>query len=131
MKHANNAWRTALLACALCCLIPTARACGHCLEDRVASVYDHALVEHSKQNKQVMMYLVWDGPVDRNAATRQWLLKALGAVRGVVAHSVRVSLEPPTIALAYDPLQTRSADLEKALQGKLSAKGMTASALPM
>ena len=131
MKHANNAWRTALLACALCCLIPTARACGHCLEDRVALVYDHALVEHSKQNKQVMMYLVFDGPVDRTAATRQWLLKALGAVPGVVAHSVRVSLEPPTIALAYDPLHTRSVDLEKALQGKLSAKGMTASALPM
>lgn len=106
-------------------------ACGHCLEDRVASVYDHALVEHSKQHKQTMMYLVWDGPVDRTAATRQWLLKALGAVPGVVANSVRVSMEPPTIALAYDPQRTRAADLEKALQGKLAAKGFTASSLPM
>ena len=106
-------------------------ACGHCLEDRVASVYDHTLVEHSKQHKQTMMYLVWDGPVDRTAATRQWLLKALGAVPGVVANSVRVSMEPPTIALAYDPLRTRAADLEKALQSKLAAKGLTASSLPM
>ncbi len=106
-------------------------ACGHCLEDRVASVYDHALVEHSKQHKQTMMYLVWDGPVDRSAATRQWLLKALGAVPGVVANSVRVSMEPPTIALAYDPLRTRAVDLEKALQAKLAAKGLIASSLPM
>jgi hypothetical protein len=40
-------------------------------------------------------------------------------------------MEPPTIALAYDPLHTRATDLEKALQAKLAAKGMTASALPM
>jgi copper chaperone CopZ len=106
-------------------------ACGHCLEDRVASVYDHALVEHSKLHKQTLMYLVWDGPVDRSTATRQWLLKTIGAVPGVVVHSVRVSIEPPTIALAYDPLSTRAADLEKALQAKLAAKGLTASSLPM
>ena len=78
-----------------------------------------------------MMYLVWDGPVDRTAATRQWLLKAIGAVQGVVVHSVRVSMEPPTIALAYDPLRIRAVDLEKSLQGKLAAKGFTASSLPM
>jgi hypothetical protein len=101
------------------------------LEDRVASVYDHALVERSKQHKQTLMYLVWDGPVDRTAATRQWLLKAISTVQGVVSQSVRVSMEPPTIALAYDPLHTRATDLEKELQTKLAAKGLTASALPM
>ncbi len=131
MKHATAGWRQALLTCALCVIGPVAIACGHCLEDRVASVYDHALVERSKQHKQTLMYLVWDGPVDRTAATRLWLLKAISAVQGVVGQSVRVSMEPPTIALAYDPLHTRATDLEKALQAKLAAKGMTASALPM
>ena len=131
MKPASKPWRSASLACAMACLTPVAMACGHCMEDRVASVYDHALVEHSKKSKQLMMYLVWDGPVDRTAATRQWLLKALGGVPGVTAKSVRVSLDPPTMALAYDPVHTSSADLEKAIQGKLSAKGLTASALPM
>lgn len=131
MSYACSPWRQVLLTCALSAIAPAAMACGHCLEDRVASVYDHALVEHSKQHKQTMMYLVWDGPVDRTAATRQWLLKALGAVPGVVANSVRVSMDPPTIALAYDPQRTRAADLEKALQSKLAAKGLTASSLPM
>ena len=131
MSYACSPWRRALLASALCTMPVLSMACGHCLEDRVASVYDHALVEQAKQHRQTMMYLVWDGPVDRTAATRQWLLKAIGAVQGVVAHSVRVSMEPPTIALAYDPLRTRAADLEKVLQGKLAAKGLTASSLPM
>lgn len=49
----------------------------------------------------------------------------------MAAKSVRVSLDPPTIALGYDPVPTSSADLERAIQGKLSAKGLTASALPM
>jgi len=106
-------------------------ACGHCLEDRVASVYDHALTSRSAQQGQTMMYLTWEGPIDRTAATRQWLIKAIGAVQGVVGHSVRVSMEPPTIALAFDPLHTRASDIEKAIQRKLATKGMTASALPM
>ena len=131
MSYACSPWRRSLLASALCAMPVLSMACGHCLEDRVASVYDHALVEHSKQHKQTMMYLVWDGPVDRSAATRQWLLKAISAVQGVVGHSVRVSMEPPTIALAYDPLRTRAVDLEKAFQAKLAAKGLTASSLPM
>jgi hypothetical protein len=57
--------------------------------------------------------------------------QSFGAVPGLAAKSVRVSLDPPTIALAYDPVHTSSADLEKAIQGKLSAKGLTGSALPM
>ena len=131
MSYADSPWRQALLASALCAMPVLGMACGHCLEDRVASVYDHALVAHSKLHKQTLMYLVWDGPVDRTPATRQWLLKAIGAIQGVVGASVRVSMEPPTIALAYDPLRTRAADLEKALQAKLAVKGLTASSLPM
>ena len=53
-----------------------------------------------------------------------------GMVPGVVAGSVRVSLEPPTIALAFDAARAKAAALESALQGSLASRGATASSLP-
>lgn len=120
----------ALLCAAGLLLAPLAAlACGHCLEDRIASVYDHSAVERAKLQKHTLMYLVWDGPLTHDAATRRWLVRTVAAVPGVVAGSVRVSLEPPTIALAFDAARTKAAALESALQGSLASRGATASSL--
>ena len=54
----------ALLFASAIALAPLAAlACGHCLEDRIASVYDHSAVERAKLQKHTLMYLVWDGPL--------------------------------------------------------------------
>ena len=66
----------------------SAWACGHCLEDRIASVYDHALVERSQRQGRKIMYLRWDGPVVRDAA----LSRAMAAAAaGVAANGIRPS----------------------------------------
>ena len=105
-------------------------ACGHCLEDRIASVYDHALVERSHRQGRTIMYLRWDGPVARDAALGRAMAAAAAGVAGVSAADVRVALEPPTLAVPYDPRQISADALEKALALRLRRMKMTVDALP-
>ena len=105
-------------------------ACGHCLEDRIASVYDHALASRSAQQGQAMMYLTWDGPVAHDENTRKRLLEQTAQVPGVVHDSVRVALEPATIGLAFKPKQTNRDAVETALKQRLAKSHISASSLP-
>ena len=105
-------------------------ACGHCLEDRIASVYDHALVERSQQQGRKIMYLRWDGPVVRDAALSRAMAAAAAGVAGVKALDVRVALEPPTLAVPYDPRHMTSDSLEQALGLRLRRMKITVDALP-
>lgn len=109
-----------LLLCAAAGLPLAAIACGVCVEDRIAAVYDHALVTRTQQLKQKMLYLAWDGAVSRDVATRQRLLDVIGSVVGITLGSVRVSTEPASIALAFDPAKTTAEKIEATLQAKLS-----------
>jgi hypothetical protein len=105
-------------------------ACGYCLQDRIASVYDHVLVKQTKQLNQKMLYLVWDGPADHNEKTRLTLIGITSRIKGVSKGSVRVSLEPPTIGLAYQPLSISSEQIETVLLQKLRDKKIVISLLP-
>ena len=108
----------------------SAWACGHCLEDRIASVYDHALVERSQQQGRKIMYLRWDGPVVRDAALSRAMAAAAAGVAGVKALDVRVALEPPTLAVPYDPRRMTAEALEQALGLRFRRMKMTVDALP-
>ena len=105
-------------------------ACGYCLQDRIATVYDHVLVTQTKQLNQKMLYLVWDGPADHNEKTRRALIAITSRIKGVTKGSVRVSLEPPTIGLAFQPLSISSEQIETVLLQKLRAKKIVVSVLP-
>lgn len=108
----------------------SAWACGHCLEDRIASVYDHALVERIQQQGRKIMYLRWDGPVVRDAALSRAMAAAAAGVAGVKSADVRVALEPPTLAVPYDPRRIAADALEQALGLRLRAMKITVDALP-
>lgn len=127
MKRLLSHWATANF---LFLLSFNALACGYCLQDRIASVYDHALVTQTKQLNQKMLYLVWDGPVEHDDKTRQTLIATTSRIRGVTQGSVRVSLEPPTIALAYQPLSISSEKIENVLLQKLKTVKIVVSVLP-
>lgn len=96
-----------------------ALACGYCVEDRIAAVYDHALSQRTLQGRQQLAYFAWDGPLARNEAARQKMLALGEAVPGVSQGSVRVSMEPAAIAVAFDPRRSSSASIAAALQKKL------------
>ena len=108
----------------------SAWACGHCLEDRIASVYDHALVERSQRQGRKIMYLRWDGPVVRDPALSRAMAAAAAGVAGVKSADVRVALEPPTLAVPYDPRRMTAEALEQALGLRFRRMKMTVDALP-
>ena len=105
-------------------------ACGYCLEDRIASVYDHVLVAKTKQLNQKMLYLIWDGPANRDEAMRRELISITSRLPGITKGSVRVSLEPATIGLAYQPLKISREQVEALLLQRLKSKRIVVSSLP-
>ncbi len=96
-------------------------ACGHCVEDRIAAVYDHALLQRSLASNHPVLFFAWDGPVTRNDASRQKIMALTSAVAGVDKDSIRVSMEPASLALAFDPQQSNGQAIETALQKKLGS----------
>ena len=123
-------FRRSLLASFLFLLSSNVFACGYCLQDRIASVYDHVLVAKTKQLNQKMLYLVWDGPAARDETTKRHLLAIVSRVRGVTKDSVRVALEPPTIGLAYQPLSISRERIETLLLQQLRSMNIVVSVLP-
>ena len=105
-------------------------ACGYCLEDRIASVYDHVLVAKTKQLNQKMLYLIWDGPANRDEAMRHELISIASRLPGITKGSVRVSLEPATIGLAYQRLKISREQVEALLLQRLKSKKIVVSSLP-
>ena len=97
-----------------------ALACGHCVEDRNASVYDHVLVQRTLASNHRIAYFAWDGPLARNPAARRQLLVRVEATAGVDQGSARVSMEPEAIAVAFDPRRSDATAIEAALRSKLA-----------
>lgn len=98
-----------------------ALACGHCVEDRIAAVYDHALVQRTLASKHQVAYFAWDGPTERSEAVRLKMLALGEATTGVDKGSVRVAMDPAAIAVAFDPRRTSAEAMAAALQKKLGA----------
>lgn len=94
-------------------------ACGYCVEDRIAAVYDHALLQRAQASNHPVLFFAWDGPVTRDEASRQKITALAVALPGVDKDGVRVSVEPASLAVAFDPARRSAADMEAALQKAL------------
>ena len=97
--NANRAFGAAIVAAAVGAVAPSASACGVCVEDKVAATYDHAVIERAAANRQQVVFVAVDGPVDGGALGRK-LAKA--NVKGVVAGTVRVSAAPAAFSFVLD-----------------------------
>ena len=94
-------------------------ACGYCVEDRIAAVYDHALAQRTLALKHEMIFFAWDGPLTRSEVSKQKIMTLGATVPGVNPGSLRVSMEPAALALAFDPQRSSGQSIEAALQTKL------------
>jgi hypothetical protein len=106
-----------------------ALACGYCVEDRIAAVYDHALGQRVAASGHQLAYFAWDGPTERSEAVRLKMVALAQASAGVDPGSVRVSMEPAAIAVAFDPRRTSAAAVGAALQKKLETLKLSVIAL--
>ena len=119
--------RALLAALGMAASLP-ALGCGHCVEDKIASVYDHAVVTQALAGKRHVAFFAIDGnftPADGARTARDAAQSAYGVVQG----SVRVSGQTASLSVAFNPQHVSFATLEKQLRRKLTPKGISLLAL--
>jgi hypothetical protein len=102
-----------------------AQACGYCVEDKIASAYDHAVVALAVGAGHHVVFYHLDGWLKENDATRRALLSAAESVPGVDKGSVRVALDTLTLAFAFDPKRTSLVAAQSALDRKLAPRKLS------
>jgi len=117
------------LACSAALYAGAAGACGHCVEDKVASVYDYAVASRAFSQKQQVAFFGIDGALVVNDDSRRALEGVARGVAGVDPDSLRVSLDTASLSVAFDPRRTGFAALQKALEKRLASRHLTL--LPM
>ena len=100
----------------------SAIACGHCIEDKVAAVYDHAIVVKAVQEKHVVAFFGIEGPLVVNTASKQDIQKIIGSINGVDLNTARISLEAGSISLTFNPTLLSYPALLDSLDKKLATK---------
>lgn len=101
----------------------TALACGYCIEDRVAAVYDQKVVDAAARGHRTVAFFSIEGDVRDDAASKRALgaaLKAAGAADG----SPRVALVNAACSMAYDPSRTSLDAIVAAANRPLAAHGL-------
>jgi len=114
-----------LLASLLLMSTSSAIACGHCIEDKVAAVYDHAIVVKAVHEKHVVAFFGIEGPLVVNNISKQEIQKVIGSINGVDPNTSRISLEIGSISLAYNPTLLSYPALLDSLDKKLKAKKLS------
>ena len=114
----------ALVAGASLAVVSAAQACGFCIEDRVAAVYDQAIVDSALARGRRVVFFALEGSPRVSETTRRAVLTALGG-SGTVRGSARVSLENAAAAVAYDPARTDPGVLALRADRALAPLGLT------
>ncbi len=103
-------------------------ACGFCIEDRVAAVYDSAVIESAVANRRHVAFLAIEGGTALDPAARRALVKALegaGAVRG----ATHIAPDNAAAAVVFDPKRTTLAQLVAAGDKALASRNRKVTAL--
>jgi len=120
--------RTSLAGIAFACACQTSLACGICVEDRVAAVFDHAVVEQAVGAKRHVAFFGIDGSLPATRESRRAVLDAVYA-SGAAQGTARLSLESASISAAFDPSRTSLARLRDGATQRLAPKGLGLTAL--
>ena len=121
--------RAALLGLVLAAATSNGLACGVCVDDKIAAVYDHAAIARALESKHVVVFFAIDGKIVAGERTRSAIEAVARGAPGVDRASVRVSLELGSLALAFDARRTSLAAVQSALDRKLAPMGLSLLAL--
>lgn len=100
-------------------------ACGHCVEDKIAAVYDYTVVTEALARQHQVAFFGIDGALVVNENSRRELDAIARDTAGVDKGSARVSLESASMSVAFDPRRTSFAVLQRALERKLAPKKLS------
>jgi hypothetical protein len=98
-----------------------ALACGYCVEDKIAAVYDHAALTQARAQKHVTVYFAIDGAIRDSAPS---LKKIVEGTKGVEKGSARVSVEAQALAVSFDPRRTALPAVQSGLEKTLKPRGL-------
>jgi hypothetical protein len=102
-----------------------ALACGYCVEDKIASTYDHAVVVGALERKHHIAFFHIDGSLPAGADARRTLERLAESAAGVDKASARVSVDTATLSFAFDPRRTSLDAAHKAVERKLAPRGLS------
>ncbi|HJV87395.1 MAG TPA: hypothetical protein VJ698_18145 [Noviherbaspirillum sp.] len=116
--------RRIVVALALATSCTAALPCGHCVEDKVAVVYDHAELLRAEAAHHHVAFCAIEGNLPPGEATQHDLTRAAESAQGVDHGSVRVSIDNPALAFTFDPSRTSVERAVKSMNRKLSSLGV-------
>ena len=112
----------AIVLAALLALSQRVLACGYCVEDKMAAVYDHATVTRALAQKHHVAFFHIEGELAPGPATKRTLEALANDLAGVDRGSARVSPESAVLSVAFDPQRTPAVALQATLERKLAAR---------
>lgn len=112
-------------ALALAAAAQAAIACGHCVEDKIAAVYDHGVVSAALAKKHHVAFFAVEGRLTGSAAERRVMEQAAEAAYGIDRGTMRASAEAAAISMAFDPARVSYAALERSLARRMMRRGLT------
>ncbi len=117
----------AVVALGIACALPAqaAYACGFCIEDKIAAVYDHRVVTQAVARKHQVAFFGLDGRLAGSTVDARILERSVGAAFGVDPGSVRASIESASLSVAFDPAAVSFVALQRSVQKKLTPRGLT------
>ncbi len=113
-----RAWGLLLLAVA-----QSTAACGFCIEDRIAAVYDHGVVQAAVARHRHVAFLGFANAP--NPASRKAIVQTAEGIPGVVSGSVRISIDSSALSFAFDPTALPASQLVEKLNARLTKRGMS------
>ena len=101
-----------------------ALACGYCVEDKVAMVYDHSVIVRALNKRHEVAFLAIEGSLAASPGLQRELERAIESTPGVDRRSARVSLAGASLSFAYDPARAPLGSIMRSLDRNLGAKGI-------
>lgn len=113
-----------LWAAALALAAADALACGHCVEDRVAAVYDYGMEQEARGAGRGIAYLGVNGRQAQTPRAANLVREALQHRPEIAAGTVRTSVTPAAAAFAWGGEAQALPAIIDALNGELGPAGL-------
>jgi hypothetical protein len=124
IEYTLRAIRALLLAVTLGTAAGSAAACGYCVEDKIASVYDHAVITRATTRRHQVAFFALEGKLAGTAVEAKTLAGIAATAWGTDPGSVRINVETATLSVAFDPAQANFGALHRFLQRKFTPRGL-------
>ncbi|HTT08022.1 MAG TPA: hypothetical protein VMH34_04455 [Gammaproteobacteria bacterium] len=114
----------AIVALLISAGISPAFGCGHCVEDKIAAVYDYEMVNRAAAAGHAIAYCLIEGRLMTDETRQREIVRSLEATAGVDPGTTRVSPENAALAFAFNATEVPLDAVLRTANGLLARKGI-------